>query len=113
MSRRSGLEYNPIWKKEHLMAEMQSDVQFDHEIQWGSLSFMQFSLQWRCRPWDLFVSRHQTSEMLNFKWTVVDLLLQDNKYIPSLIWLVSDGFTLVQIRNEWNSDQPFFFYLGA
>lgn len=54
--------------------------------------------------------------MLNFKWTVVDLLLQDKKYISSLIcliWLVSDGFTLVQIRNEWNSDQPFLFYLGA
>lgn len=47
MSRRSGLEYNPIWKKENPMAEMQSDVQFDHEIQSGSLSFMQFSLQWR------------------------------------------------------------------
>lgn len=47
MSRRSGLEYNPIWKKENLMAEMQSGVQFDHEIQSGSLSFMHFSLQWR------------------------------------------------------------------
>lgn len=29
MSRRSGLEYNPIWQKENPMAEMQSDVQFD------------------------------------------------------------------------------------
>lgn len=47
MSRRSGLEYNPIWKKENLMAEMQSDVQFDREIQSGSLSFVQFGLQWR------------------------------------------------------------------
>lgn len=44
MSRRSGLEYNPIWKKDNLMAEMQSGVQFDQS---GSLSFMQFSLQWR------------------------------------------------------------------
>lgn len=69
-----------------------------------------------CPPCDLFVSRHPTSEILNWKWTVVDLLLQDNTYISSLVCLislVSDAFTLVQIGNEWNSDQPFFFHLGA
>lgn len=48
---------------------MQSDVQFDGEIQFGLVIV--------CSALDLLVPRHQSSEMLHFKWTVVNLPLSE------------------------------------
>lgn len=61
-----------------------SDVQFDHEIQLGSVSFVQFSFLMSLARLEFFAPRHQTSETPNLKRTAVDLLVQDKSYILKL-----------------------------